>query len=172
MGGGATAECIGGEFLMADYLVTDTELTGIANAIRTKGGTSAQLAFPTGFVSAIGAIPAGGIPPISGSLEAAEDTQTLVISAPSGVDFTDYDSFIIAVCPEGGAGGYISEVAAFAVCLFGGEDTYPAGVYASVDGVYADLTGQVSATIAQNVITIVCDVPFINGTARYVVWKS
>lgn len=45
---------------MADYLTTDTELTSIANAIRTKGGTSAQLAYPAGFVSAINAIPTGG----------------------------------------------------------------------------------------------------------------
>lgn len=45
---------------MADYKVTDTELTSIANAIRTKGSTQAQLEFPTGFVSAINAIPSGG----------------------------------------------------------------------------------------------------------------
>jgi hypothetical protein len=45
---------------MSDYLVTDTELTSIANAIRTKGGTAAALEFPTDFVSAIGAIPSGG----------------------------------------------------------------------------------------------------------------
>lgn len=45
---------------MADYKVTDTELTSIANAIRTKGGTQSQLEFPTGFVSAVQAIPTGG----------------------------------------------------------------------------------------------------------------
>lgn len=45
---------------MADYLTTDTELTSIADAIRTKGGTSAQLVYPTGFVSAIEAISTGG----------------------------------------------------------------------------------------------------------------
>ncbi len=39
-----------------DYKVTDAELTSVANAIRTKGGTQAQLEFPTGFVSAVGAI--------------------------------------------------------------------------------------------------------------------
>ena len=38
----------------------DSDLTSVANAIRTKGGTSAQLAFPNGFVSAIDAIPTGG----------------------------------------------------------------------------------------------------------------
>lgn len=41
---------------MADYKVTDTSLTSIANAIRLKGGTESQLVFPTGFVSAIQAI--------------------------------------------------------------------------------------------------------------------
>lgn len=60
MGGGIASERIGGELLMADYLTTDTELTSVANAIRTKGGTSAQLVYPTGFVSAIEAIPTGG----------------------------------------------------------------------------------------------------------------
>lgn len=45
---------------MANYKVTDTELTGVADAIRTKGGTSAELEWPAGFVSAIEAIPTGG----------------------------------------------------------------------------------------------------------------
>lgn len=38
----------------------DSDLTSIANAIRAKGGTSAQMAFPAGFVSAVQAIPTGG----------------------------------------------------------------------------------------------------------------
>lgn len=45
---------------MANYLVTDTDLTSVANAIRTKGGTSASLTFPSGFVSAVQNIPSGG----------------------------------------------------------------------------------------------------------------
>lgn len=60
MGCGIATECERGEFLMADYLTTDVELTSVANAIRTKGGTSAALTYPTGFVSAIQAIPTGG----------------------------------------------------------------------------------------------------------------
>lgn len=43
-----------------DYLTTDTELTSIANAIRTKGGTSAALEYPADFITAINAIPTGG----------------------------------------------------------------------------------------------------------------
>ena len=45
---------------MADYKVSDAQLTSIANAIRAKGGTSGQLEFPSGFVTAIQNIPTGG----------------------------------------------------------------------------------------------------------------
>lgn len=45
---------------MANYKVSDTDLTAVADAIRQKGGTGASLVFPAGFVSAIGAIPTGG----------------------------------------------------------------------------------------------------------------
>ena len=38
----------------------DADLTTVANAIRAKGGTSAALAFPNGFASAVNAIPGGG----------------------------------------------------------------------------------------------------------------
>jgi hypothetical protein len=44
------------------YIATDQELKSIADAIRTKGGTSAQLQFPTGFISAIEAISTGITP--------------------------------------------------------------------------------------------------------------
>ena len=45
---------------MANYLTNDTDLESVADAIRTKGGTSAQLEFPSGFVDAIDAISGGG----------------------------------------------------------------------------------------------------------------
>ena len=60
MGGGINPERIGGELLMADYLTTDTDLTTVADAIRTKGGTSAALEWPSGFAQAIADIPSGG----------------------------------------------------------------------------------------------------------------
>ena len=60
MGCGGAAERIGGELLMTTYLTTDTDLTAVASAIRTKGGTSAALQWPSGFVSAVQAIPSGG----------------------------------------------------------------------------------------------------------------
>lgn len=45
---------------MANYIASDTDLTAVANAIRTKSGGSSQLTFPSGFVSEIQAIPSGG----------------------------------------------------------------------------------------------------------------
>lgn len=45
---------------LVDSAQLNADLTTVANAIRTKGGTSAQLAFPSGFVSAVEAIPTGG----------------------------------------------------------------------------------------------------------------
>ena len=45
---------------MTDYIVKDTELTSVANSIRTAGGTSSLLTFPNGFISAIDNISGGG----------------------------------------------------------------------------------------------------------------
>lgn len=65
---------------MADYVVRDTQLVSVADAIRAKGGTSAPLAFPDGFVDAVDAIPTGG-----GG-----------VSVPAKeVNFRDYDGTIV-----------------------------------------------------------------------------
>ena len=82
---------------MADYKVTDTELTSIANAIRTKGGTQAQLEFPTGFVSAVQAIPTGG----GGVIQSLSVTQNGTYNPPSGVD--GYAPVTVSVSGGGGA---------------------------------------------------------------------
>ena len=44
---------------MAEYLTNTTDLTKVASAIREKGGTSASLVYPDGFVTAIQAIQIG-----------------------------------------------------------------------------------------------------------------
>lgn len=59
---------------MSKYLVEGTDMTSVANAIRTAGGTSAQLAFPSGFVTAIGNISGGGgssVPAVVGTFTPA-----------------------------------------------------------------------------------------------------
>lgn len=48
---------------MAEYLTNTTDLTAVANAIRSKGGTTEPLVYPDGFVTAINSIQAssGGV---------------------------------------------------------------------------------------------------------------
>ena len=57
---------------MSTYLVNESDLTAVADAIRTKGKTSAQLEFPDGFVSAIAA--GGGLEYDMGTYTPASDT--------------------------------------------------------------------------------------------------
>lgn len=45
---------------MAEYLVQDTSLTAVADAIREKGGTTAPLSFPAGMAEAVRSIQSGG----------------------------------------------------------------------------------------------------------------
>ena len=70
---------------LVDSTQLDTDLTSVANAIRTKGGTSAQLAFPAGFVSAIEAIQTGGggIPGVT----VLRGVGTTHVDLPSGFSF-------------------------------------------------------------------------------------
>lgn len=72
---------------MSNYLVDGSDLTSVADAIRTKGGTSGQLQFPGGFVDAIDAIPTGG-----GGLEYDLKTVNVTNNTPK-VDRA-FDNFI------------------------------------------------------------------------------
>ena len=65
---------------LVDSTQLNADLTSVANAIRAKGGTSASLAFPGGFVDAIGDIETGGGVTVSPLSVTANGTYT----APSG----------------------------------------------------------------------------------------
>lgn len=77
---------------LVDSTQLDSDLTSVANAIRTKGGTSAQLAFPAGFVSAIGDIPTGGGDPDENLLKNCAGEITDLDLDCKGKSFR-YDSF-------------------------------------------------------------------------------
>lgn len=69
---------------LVDSTQLDADLTSVANAIRTKGGTSGQLAFPAGFVQAIGDISGGGG---GGNANVSQDANGYIVlddDAPSG----------------------------------------------------------------------------------------
>lgn len=76
--------------MSVEYLATDTDLTAVANAIRTKGKTSAQLVFPGGFVSAVQAIQTGVTPKLVVTTSAgASVTATKGSTTVSGTAGTD-----------------------------------------------------------------------------------
>lgn len=68
---------------LVDSTQLDADLTSVANAIRTKGGTSAQLVFPSGFVSAVEAIETGG-----GEKQYGLITEIDITSAVSEIRYT------------------------------------------------------------------------------------
>lgn len=93
---------------LVDSSQLDADLTSVANAIRTKGGTSAPLDFPAGFVSAIQAIPTGGggggltlinttsIGALSTTSTSGVDTGK-TISLASTTGWQDYDLLIVDI---------------------------------------------------------------------------
>lgn len=88
---------------LVDSTQLDADLTSVANAIRTKGGTSAQLAFPAGFVSAIGSIPSGPTPTGTKQISITQNGTTTE-------DVTNYASAEITVNVSGGGGPDLSGI--------------------------------------------------------------
>ena len=78
---------------LVDSTQLDADLTSVANAIRTKGGTSAQMAFPAGFVSAVQAIPTGSGKTLLADYTASEDVSEIVLSG----DFSGYPFYYLTV---------------------------------------------------------------------------
>lgn len=81
---------------LVDSTQLNADLTNVANAIRAKGGTSASLAFPDGFVDAIGDIETGGGVTVSPLSVTANGTYT----APSGEAYSP----VTVNVPTGGGG--------------------------------------------------------------------
>ena len=93
------------KFVNTDQL--DADLTAIADAIRTKGGTSESLAFPSGMVSAVSAISTGvelNFEIVDGTTQPASSTEN-TIWVNTDVPITIY--IFSAKEPEAPAGGMV-----------------------------------------------------------------
>ena len=129
-----------------DYKVNGTDLTSVANAIRTKGGTSSPLSFPDGFVDAIGDISGGGSATLITKSITANGTYNASSDSADG-----YSSVTVAVPSRLIMGTFESEVAAtrLSVSIPYTGSGYPiAGVIIPTEGSFK--TGSTIEQLIQN----------------------
>jgi len=91
---------------LVDSTQLNADLTTVANAIRTKGGTGASLSFPSGMAQAIASIPSGGIPDFIGSLtlnpnKKASLPSTMEIDCTNIISLRSFESSIGHTMPYG-----------------------------------------------------------------------
>ena len=85
---------------MAEYLTNDTDLKKVADAIRTKGGTSAALSYPDEYISAINAITTGAELKIVASV--ASGATVTATKGSTTVSGTSVNGTCTLVVPEAG----------------------------------------------------------------------
>lgn len=126
---------------MAKYLTNTTDLTLVANAIRTKGGTTELLTYPDEFVSAIQAISLGIVPQL-----------IVTVSAGATVTATNGSKTITGTSDSTG------------VCTLTVPEIGTWSVYATLDGQTSDTktvsitdTYMVSLTFFSATITVTVD---------------
>lgn len=152
---------------MAEYLTKTEHLKAVADAIRAKGGTSAPLDYPSGFVSAIQAIPSGS------AKEEQEKTVTITANgtveiAPDAGKTLSKATAIVNVPTSGGEGVTLNPSALYTEIVSKGTQVpLPTGA----TGLYVE-TGQtyIGAWIAikgENGATAILYTPVNGKTSVY-----
>ena len=123
---------------LVDSTQLDTDLTSVANAIRAKGGTQGQLAFPSGFVTAIQNIPsvggAGAISIVDTPDAGGGDVRTITAIYISEATISDISQLANGVKAVGADGtiytGNVPSKSSSDLTASGATVTAPAGLYA------------------------------------------
>lgn len=133
---------------LVDSTQLDADLTSVANAIRTKGGTSASLAFPSGFVDAIANMPSGGGDP-GDEFEWATTTNQVITIGSNSVTNTQ------------AAKSFFDAYASYNMCILLSPTTETNQlVYCGTSGVMRYRNGAISSTV----IGAAYDAKLVEGT--------
>lgn len=106
----------------------DADMTALANTIRTKGGTSGELAWPEGYQAAVNAIETGGGNEVLDALIARRITEiSSEVDNVGGHAFRDCMSLISARFPKAGRVG----ISSFEGCTYLSEAYFPSAINVS-----------------------------------------
>ena len=141
---------------MAEYLTNTTDLTKVASAIREKGGTSASLVYPDGFVTAIQAIQTGIVPQL-----------VVTVSAGATVTATNGSKTITGTSDNTGVCTLtVPEIGTWSVsATLGGQTSDTKTV--SITGSYAVTLSFVSYTLNNNEWSVIKSVSDAGQGANY-----
>lgn len=88
---------------LVDSTQLNSDLTAVANAIRTKSGTSAQLSFPNGMTQAIADLPADGTNYVDVTLTQDYTSGTSFVNAlGTASGFANFLPFLQVMLPKAG----------------------------------------------------------------------
>ena len=136
------------------YLTTESEITSIANAIRSKGGTLDFLTYPTGFVTAIEEIQTGGALQ-SKSVTPSESSITVV----PDVGYDGLSQVSVDAISSNYIGSGVARKSAADLTASGSIITAPAGYYS------AQATKAVSSAVQATPTITVSTAGLITATA-------
>lgn len=151
---------------LVDSTQLDADLTSVANAIRTKGGTSASLTFPSDFVSAINAISGGGGSTLISKSITANGTYNATDDSADG-----YSQVTVNV-PTGG-GGLTFESGTYEPSAdTSGEKILFANTHSEAPAfiMMVDATGTANTTTNTNMVFVFYDYYKLYGTG--IPWNS
>ena len=117
---------------LVDSTQLDSDLTSVANAIRSKAGISVTLSFPADFVTEIGNITTGGnLETGSQTITATESTQSIQMLPTTGYDGFDEVDITVNAIPSNYVGSGVTQRTSLDLSASGATVTAPAGYYSS-----------------------------------------
>lgn len=156
---------------LVDSTQLDSDLTSVANAIRSKTGGSVSLTFPAEFVSAINGIPTGGsLETGSQTITATESSQSITMTPSTGYDGFDEVNISVNAIPSNYVGSGVTQRTSSDLTASGATVTAPAGYYASSasKAVASGTEGTPTATkgaVNNHAISVT---PSVTNTAGYI----